>query len=254
MAIDYGYEKGAKGALFGNFYEADTAFMIQDPNSEGGFPVFGRLGEEGTGYTANASALAAVARVHKVTVTATSAAGAKKVSVTVGGKKVEITTTASDAAADVVGDLVAAINADTEGAGAIVTASGSASPLVLTFKTAGADANDIPVVVASEDNGVTVAIATEGNTEGKDAVTAGFFFKGIAIRNSFGDIKHAGRETSVCVKGKICVPVSGSVQAGQTAYYTADGVISSSSTNGTAFGKFVTNSTATDGLAVVELA
>ena len=253
MAIDYGYEKGANGALFGNFYEADTAFMLQDPNSEGGFPVFGRLGEEGTGYTASASASDAVARVQKVNVTARSAAGSKKVSVTVGGKKVEITTTASDAAADVVGDLVAAINADTEGAGAIVTASGSASTLVLTFKTAGAAANEIPVVVASEDGGVTVALATEGNTEGKDAVTAGFF-KGIAIRNSFGDIKHAGRETSVCVKGKIWVHVSGAVQAGQTAYYTAAGVISASSNDGTAFGKFVTNSTATDGIAVVELA
>ena len=253
MAIDYGYKKGAKGALFGNFYEADTAFMLQDPNSEGGFPVFGRVGEEGTGYTANASAADAVARVQKINVTATSAVGSKKVSVTVGGKKVEITTTASDAAADVIGDLVTAINADTTGAGAIVTASGSSSPLVLTFKTAGAEANAIEVAVATEDSGVEIAKATSGNTDGKDAVTAGFF-KGIAIRNSFGDVKHAGRETSVCVKGKIWVPVSGSVSAGETAYYTAAGVISSSSSDGTAFGKFVTNSTASDGIAVVELA
>ena len=248
-----GIDKGAKGALFSNFYDGETAFMVQDPNSEGGFCVFGRTGEEGTGYTANASAQDAVARVQKVNVTATSAEGSKKVSVTIGGKKVEITTTALDAAADVVGDLVTAINADTTGAGAIVTASGSSSPLVLTFKTAGAAANGIAVEVATEDSAVTIAKATSGNTDGADAVTAGFF-KGIAIRDSFGTVKHDGREVAYARKGKIWVQVSGSVSAGDTAYYTAAGVISSDSTNGTAFGKFVNNSTATNGLAVVELA
>lgn len=253
MAIDYGYEKGAKGALFSNFYDADSALMMQDPNSEGGFCVFGRSGEEGTGYTANASASDAVARVQKVEVTASSAVGSRKVSVTVGGKKVEITTTASDAAADVVGDLVTAINADSTGAGAIVTASGSSSPLVLTFKTAGAAANAIEVSAESADSGVTIAKATSGNTDGADAVTAGFF-KGIAIRNAFSAVKHEGNEVAICRNGKIWVQVSGSVSVGETAYFTAAGVISSSSTNGTAFGKFVTNSTANDGLAVVELA
>lgn len=253
MAIDYGYEKGAKGALFSNFYDADTAVMMQDPNSEGGYAVFGRMGEEGSGYTANATAADAVARVQKINVTASSAVGSKKVSVTVGGKKVEITTTATDAAADVVGDLVTAINADTTGAGAIVTASGSSSPLVLTFKTAGAAANAVEVTVATEDSGVEIAKATSGNTDGKDAVTAGFF-KGIAIRNTLGHAKHEGDAISICRKGKIWVQVSGSVSVGDTAYYTAAGVISSSSSDGTAFGKFVTNSTASNGIAVVELA
>lgn len=248
--MDYGMNKFAKGALFSNFYDADSACMMVDANSEGGFAVFGRMGEEGTGYLANASASDAVARVQKVNVTASSAVGSKKVSVTIGGKKVEITTTASDAAADVVGDLVAAINSDSTGAGAIVTASGSSSPLVLTFKTAGKDSNAIEVSAESADTGVTIALATSGNTEGKDAVTAGFF-KGIAIRNAMGIVKHIGDEVAVCRKGKICCEISGTASVGDTAYYTSAGVISSSSASGTAFGKFVTNSE--NGMAVVEI-
>lgn len=253
MAIDYGYEKGAKGALFGNFYEADTAFMLQDPNSEGGFPVFGRLGEEGTGYTANASAANAVARVVEITPTIASAAAGGKVSVTIGDKTFEATSTAATSTvATIIDDLVSAINNASTGS-PLFGATDGTTKLTLTAKTAGAAANAVSITAASTDTGVVVSSPTTNATDGKDAVTAGFF-KGIAIRNSFGDIKHAGRETSVCVKGKIWVPVSGSVQAGQTAYYTAAGVISASSTNGTAFGKFVTNSTATNGIAVVELA
>lgn len=248
--MDYQTQKGAPGALFSNFYDADSACMHDDANAAGGFAVFGRAGEEGTGYLQSASAASAVARVQKVNVTASSAVGSKKVSVTIGGKKVEITTTASDAAADVVGDLVTAINSDSTGAGAIVTASGSASPLVLTFKDAGAAANGIVVEADSADTGVTIALATAGNTEGKDAVTAGFF-KGIAIRNAMGLVKHLGDEVAVCRKGKIWVGISGTAAVGDTAYYTAAGVISSSSSSGTAFGKFVTNSE--NGMAVVEL-
>lgn len=253
MAIDYGYEKGAKGALFSNFYDADSALMMQDPNSEGGFCVFGRAGEEGTGYTANASAADAVARVVEITPTIAAAAAGGKVSVTIGDKTFEATSTAATSTvATIIDDLVSAINNATTGS-PLFGATDGTTKLTLTAKTAGAAANAVSITAASTDTGVVVASPTTNKTDGADAVTAGFF-KGIAIRNAFSAVKHEGNEVAVCRKGKIWVQVSGSVSVGETAYFTAAGVISSSSTNGTAFGKFVTNSTANDGLAVVELA
>ena len=253
MAIDYGYEKGAKGALFSNFYDADSALMMQDPNSEGGFCVFGRQGEEGTGYTANASAANAVARVVELTPTIAAAAAGGKVSVTIGDKTFEATSTAATSTvATIIDDLVSAINNATTGS-PLFGATDGTTKLTLTAKTAGAAANAVSITAASTDTGVVVASPTTNKTDGADAVTAGFF-KGIAIRNAFSAVKHEGNEVAICRKGKIWVQVSGSVSVGETAYFTAAGVISSSSTNGTAFGKFVTNSTANDGLAVVELA
>lgn len=55
MAIDYGYEPGVPGALFSNFYDSDSAVMAEDPSSEGGFAVFGKQGEEASGYKAKPS-------------------------------------------------------------------------------------------------------------------------------------------------------------------------------------------------------
>lgn len=252
MAIDYGYEKGAPGALFSNFYDADTAHMVQDPNSEGGFCVFGRQGEEGTGYTANASAADAVARVVEITPTIASAAAGGKVSVTIGDKTFEATSTdATSTVASIIDDLVSAINNASTGS-PLFGATDGTTKLTLTAKTAGAAANAVSITAASTDTGVVVASPTTNATNGADAVTAGFF-KGIAIRNAFSAVRHDGEEVAVARKGKIWVQVSGSVAVGETAYFTAAGVISSSSSDGTAFGKFVTNSTAANGIAVVEL-
>lgn len=248
-----GFENGAKGALFSNFYDADTAVMQDDPNSEGGFAVFGRTGEEGTGFTANAAAAVAVARVVEITPAIASAAAGGKVKVTIGEKTFEATSTASTSTvASIIDDLVSAINNDSTGSDLFEATDGT-TKLTLTAKTAGAAANAVSITATSTDTGVSVASPTENATDGADAITAGFF-KGIAIRNAMGTVKHTGDAVAICRKGKIWVPVSGSVAVGATAYVTASGVISSSSSDATAFGKFVTNSTTANGLAVVEIA
>ena len=142
-----GFEKLAPGALFSNFYEADTAVMQEDPNSAGGFAVYGVKGEEGTGY------------------------------------------------------------------------------------------KDKPL-----SNGV---------------------FKGIAIRNAMGTVKHTGDAVAFVKHGKVGVQVSGSDTAEADAYLdTSDNSFTASAQHGTGndavdnikIGKFVTNSTAANGLAYVEIA
>ena len=47
----YAIAKGTPGLLFSNFYMAESAVLQDDPDSEGGFVVYGKTGEEDTGYS-----------------------------------------------------------------------------------------------------------------------------------------------------------------------------------------------------------
>lgn len=82
---------------------------------------------------------------------ATGAQGSKKVTLKIADETFEITTTASDAVADVIDDLVAAVNNGTTGS-KIFTASDGTSKLTLTAKATGF--NDAEISVSSLDQNI----------------------------------------------------------------------------------------------------
>ena len=112
----------------------------------------------GTVLASHGVAVSAVKAKKSITFTGTPVAS-KEVSIKIADKTVTYTTTSTTLATEVAG-IKAAINADTTGAGAIVTADNSSGKLTLEVKTAGSAGNALEVEFTAGESGMTAGDLT----------------------------------------------------------------------------------------------
>ena len=237
-AQDYGRSVAAPGLIEPDQpYSTISRCITANKESEGGFPIFAIKGEDDTAYPTKPAAVEQVKRVVEITPTIkqgeTGAVGSKKVTVHIGTETFEITTTASDGVADVVDDLVAAINDASTGSALFVAADGT-TKLTLTAKEYGSAANSIAITAESLDANIVIGdSAVVQTTAGVDGKEAGYFL-GIAQRIVTRDEYMKGNAVTVVTTGVIWVKVAGDVKSGETVGVTADnGFVKYDSTPGT---------------------
>lgn len=227
-ANEYGRSVAAPGLIFSDQPTAtESRCMADDADSEGGFPVFAKKGEDVKAYATKPEAVEHVKRVVEVTPALksgeTGAVGSKTVTVTIGAKTFSATTTSAETIASIIDDLVAAINNASTGSESFVAVDGT-TKITLTAKDYGSSYNDIMIIAGSTDGNVEFDESTgvKQTAAGVDAKEGGYFL-GIAQRIVTRDEYPAGTPVTVVTTGHIWVKAGGDVLSGDGLAIDANG-------------------------------
>lgn len=194
---DYGATEKAAGLLIPNIPNTIASFVLQeDVDLEGGFPVYGRKGQDKKCYKTYVAPNVAEAAVWNITPTvALGEAATGTIKITRNG--VEVATISTTTGSDVKG-VVEALKAELE-TDALYTVTENDIKLIATAKVAGANRNDDKWEIDPGESGFTFAEPTLATT-GEDTVI-GSVLLGFVKRESCKDSFKAGDVVNVVMKG-----------------------------------------------------